>query len=129
MTTPDTRPALAGMDPHVGQVLSASDHAILGSRMATAGMSPAEIGMFLGMVENAAAVAARDAARQVALAMTTPLLKLVRDTHDATAQRILNGIQAQTGGLGIVTHRRCVQIAQAELISVPRHLQVDPNQQ
>lgn len=118
----DDRPPSTGLQPAVVQVLSPTDHAILGSKMAEAGLGPAEIGMFLGMVESAAATAARDAARQVALSITTPLLKLVRDTHDATAQRILNGIQSQTGGLGIMTHRRCVQIAQQELLSVPRHL-------
>ena len=77
-----------GMDPTSSRLLTAADHAVLGVQMSQAGLSASETRTVLSLIEEAA----HAAARQVALAIAPALLRLVHDTHVATATEIRDRI-------------------------------------
>ena len=114
--------------PAVGaRVLSEGDYAVIGAQAAQAGFDQQQISHLLATVERAAFHSAQAAARQTAMAIVPALLDTIRNTHVTTAQRIATKLGALTGGFGgMVTHRKCVEIATAEAWIPPTHRVIEP---
>src|SRR5262245_11866593 len=104
------------------QVISPTDHAVMGGEMARSGLSGTEISNLVGLIERVAVDQAANAARSTALALIPILTKLVQDTHRSTAMEIHRLLSKRAAGFaGLVTHRDCADIALAVANTPPRH--------
>jgi len=103
-----TAPGPAVPRPAPRTVLTPTDFAQLGAKMAGAGFNEEQITAFLAELEDNA----RQKARDLVVESTSQLLGLITDVHQATAMAIYRDLTAKqqgvfTGGL----HAGCAQIA------------------
>jgi hypothetical protein len=113
------------MNALAGQVLTPTDHVVIGAQLGQAGLNNSEVSNLIGLIERTAQEMALKAARDTALSIVPVITKLIADTHQQAALEIYRRITNQTGGFGGVTvHRKCAQIAWDVSQSVPRHVAV-----
>lgn len=111
------------MNAIAGQVLSPTDHMVVGAQLGQAGLSNAEVSNLIGLIERTALEMATRAARDTALSIIPVLTKLIQDTHSQAALEIYRRISNKTGGFGGVTmHQACARIAWDVSQQSPRHV-------
>lgn len=103
------------------QIITQDEYAILGVRAGKAGIDEQQLATLLAVIERETFEAAKAAARQVAMSVLPDLFSSMQTVHYNTAAAIRDALSAQASGLGgMITHRRCVQIADTVLAGPPQ---------
>lgn len=111
------------------QIITQDEYAILGVRAGQAGIDERQLATLLAVIERETFEAAKAAARQVAMSVLPDLFQSMQTVHYNTASAIRDALSARSAGLGgMITHRRCVEIADAILAAPPQPRVVERQQ-
>lgn len=103
------------------QIVTPEEYALLGVKASQAGLSAQQLSALLAVIERETYVAAVAAAKQVALSVLPDLLTSMQNVHVNAATSIRDRLAQQTAGFGgMLTHRKCVDIANAVLGTQPQ---------
>lgn len=120
MTSPAPQQSMAAV---AATIHTRTDHAVLGAQMGTAGLSEAEVSNLFGLIERQVRDGSSDLARTTTLSIMPIVLKLIQDTHKATAMAIYHRLKARNDKtMGIISHNACCQVALDVYNTIPSHI-------